>query len=600
MEQSILIAVVLTALTAAIASVGLCGLVRRIGMRGLAMIPPRADRWHSTATPSMGGVGFATAALIVTAVVAAATGLLPGRPYQLAVPVSAVSMLILGIFDDRFQLSPLAKLVSSLIVGALTVFVIAESQGQTLPWPATLLAVVWFGGIVHALNLLDNMDGLAGGIALVAAGLLAVLFAPALGAFLVIYLVAVSGSLAGFLCWNWKPARLFMGDSGSLFLGGTLAAASLVPLIDPQTEFYRSAILVLLVMSVPLFDTGFVLVLRRLAGRKATRGGTDHVSHRLVSLGFSERSAVRILYLLGLCGGIIALMIRREGLQPFMPVAALFGVALTLMGVYLARVRAYDADDFGAIKRSSFGPFLTDLTFKWHAGQVLLDVVLIAACYYIAYRIRFEGEAFSTFAPYLAASLPAIIGCKLAALYLSGLYHRSWETFSLVDLYSVVRGVIGGSILSVLVAVYVYRLEGFSRAVFLIDAMLLFAAVVATRASFRLIGDAANVRRRQARRVIVYGAGAAGQLLVREMRANPRWNLQPVAFLDDDRYKRNRFIMGVPVRGTADDLDRVIKSYRVDEIIISTHSLNGTRESLIRSVSDAANIPVRRLHLEIR
>ncbi len=379
-----------------------------------------------------------------------------------------------------------------------------------------------------------------------------------------------------------------MGDSGSLFLGGTLAAASLVPLIDPGLEFYRSAILVLLVLSVPLFDTGFVLVLRRLAGRKATRGGTDHVSHRLVSLGFSERSAVRILYLLGLSGGVIALMIWREGLQPFMPAAALYGVALILIGVYLARVRAYDADDFGALKRSSFGPFLTDLTFRWHAGQVLLDLVLIAVCYYTAYRIRFEGTAFSTFAPYLAASLPVIIGCKLTALYLSGLYHRSWETFSLVDLVSVVRGVIGGSILSVLVAVYIYRFEGFSRAVFLIDAMLLLAAVVATRASFRLMGDAANVRRRQARRVIVYGAGAGGHLLVREMRANPRWNLQPVAFLDDDPFKRNRLILGVPVRGTADDLERVLRSYRVDELIISTQALNGQmREARIRTMCDA-------------
>ena len=564
------------------------------------MIAPREDRWHSVATPSMGGVGFGMAALVATAASGLLTGTSPNRAFEVAVPAAAVAMFILGILDDRLQLSPVAKLVSSLIAGALTVFVITWSLGQSLPWPATLVAIVWFGGVVHAMNLLDNMDGLAGGIALIAATVLAGVFAPALGPFVVLFLIAVVGSLAGFLYWNWKPARLFMGDSGSLFLGGTLAAASLVPLIDQQVEWYRSVIVVLLVLNVPLFDTGFVLVLRRFAGRKATRGGTDHVSHRLVSLGFSERSAVGILYLLGASGGLIAWLIWREGLQPFMPAAVLYGVALVLIGVYLARVRAYDADDFGALKRSSFGPFLTDLTFRWHVGQVLLDVVLIAVCYYSAYRIRFEGAAFLMFAPYLAASLPAIIGCKLAALYLSGLYHRPWETFSLVDLFSVVRGVIGGSILSILVAVYVYRFQGFSRAIFLIDAILLFAAVVATRASFRLMRDAANVRRRQARRVIVYGAGAAGHLLVREMRANPRWNLQPVGFLDDDPYKRNRLIHGVPVRGTADDLERIIRSYRVDELIISTHALNGHRETRIRSICEARDIPVRRLHLDIR
>jgi len=592
--------IVLSVVAAAVLSVALCGVVRQIGLRGLAMIAPRGDRWHSTATPSMGGVGFATAALGATALVLLGRGILAERALEVAVPAAAVAMLIVGIFDDRLQLSPLAKLVCSLIVGALTVFVLAESLDRTLPWSATLLAVVWFGGVAHALNLLDNMDGLAAGVGLVATALLALLFAPALGAFVVVYLAAVAGSLAGFLYWNRKPARLFMGDSGSLFLGGTLAAASLVPLISPSTDFYRSAILVLLVLSVPLFDTGFVLVLRRLAGRAATRGGTDHVSHRLVSLGFSERSSVRILYMIGLSGGLIALMIWREGLQSFLPIAVLYAVALILIGVYLARVRAYDAEDFGAIKRSSFGPFLTDLTFKWHAGQVLLDVVLIAACYYAAYRIRFEGQAFSTFAPYLAASLPAVIGCKLAALYLSGLYHRSWETFGLVDLLSVVRGVGGGSILAVLAAAYVYRLEGFSRSVFVIDAMLLLAAVVGTRASFRIMGDAANVRRRQARRIIVYGAGAGGHLLVREMRANPRWNMQPIGFLDDDLLKRNRLILGVPVRGTGTDLERIIRSHRIDEIIISTQSINGSHESAIRNSGEAAGIPVRRLHLEIR
>ena len=235
---------------------------------------------------------------------------------ELAVPGAAVAMLVLGVLDDRLQLSPLAKLVSALVVGALTVFVITASLGPSLPWPVTLLTVVWFGGVVHALNLLDNMDGLAGGVALISTLFLAWLFAPTLGPFVVMYLVAVAGSLVGFLYWNRKPARLFMGDSGSLFVGGTLAASTLVPLIDPGLDFYRSAILVLLVLSVPLFDTGFVLVLRRLAGREATRGGTDHVSHRLVSLGFSERSAVLIHLLLGMAGGIIALMIWREGLQP--------------------------------------------------------------------------------------------------------------------------------------------------------------------------------------------------------------------------------------------------------------------------------------------
>ena len=139
------------------------------------------------------------AALATTAASVLLTNRPADRAFELAVPGSAAAMLILGMIDDRLQLSPLAKLVASLIVGALTVFFIAGSLGRSLPWPVTLLAVVWFGGVVHALNLLDNMDGLAGGVALIATAFLAWLFSRTLGPFIVVFLVAVVGSLAGFL-----------------------------------------------------------------------------------------------------------------------------------------------------------------------------------------------------------------------------------------------------------------------------------------------------------------------------------------------------------------------------------------------------------------
>ena len=124
-----------------------------------------------------------------------------------------------------------------------------------------------------------------------------------------------------------------------------------------------------------------------------------------------------------------------------LPLVALFGVLVILVGIYLARVPAYNAEDFIALQKSSFAPFLKDLAFRWHAGQVMLDLVLITVCYYAAYRLRFDGESLDNFLPYFTASLPVVLGCKLAALYVSGLYQRSWETFGLRDLAAVVRGV---------------------------------------------------------------------------------------------------------------------------------------------------------------
>jgi UDP-GlcNAc:undecaprenyl-phosphate GlcNAc-1-phosphate transferase len=392
-----------------------------------------------------------------------------------------------------------------------------------------------------------------------------------------------------------------MGDCGSLFIGSLLAGAALVPVVAAGNAFTDPALLAVVILVVPLFDTGFVLVLRRLAGRPATRGGTDHVSHRLVSLGFSERSAVRVLYLLGLAGGVTAWALQFSGVDSMLPLAALFGVLVTLLGIYLARVPAYNAEDFVALQKSSFAPFLKDLTFRWHAGQVMLDLVLITACYYLAYRLRFsEGGTLENFLPTFTASLPFVLGVKLASLYVSGLYQRSWETFGLRDIAAVVRGVGLGSILSVLAAAYFYRLEGFSRVVFVLDFMLLSAAVVATRASFRTMNLVAATRSKRNRRVLVYGAGAFGQLLVREMRANSDWNMNPVAFLDDDPMKARRWIEGVPVRGALRELEDALSRYEVDEVVLSSPSINGSIEDRIREVCSARKKKVRRLHMAIR
>ena len=547
----------------------------------------------------MGGIAIALAAVLGFSAVMARVdaGILPAE--WLPVPFAAIAMFVVGVLDDRFQLSPLAKLVSSLIIGAFLVFSLGRRPDNGLPWAYSLVGTIWFAGVCHAFNLLDNMDGLAGGVALIAALFLSVLLSVPLGAPIVLLLIALAGALIGFLYWNRPPARLFMGDCGSLFLGAVLAGAALVPVLQERASFPWTSVVVVTVLVVPLFDTGFVLVLRRLAGRSATRGGTDHVSHRLVSLGFSERSAVRILYLLGLAGGITAWALMSGGIEQTIPLAALFGVVVTLVGIYLARVPAYNAQDFMALEQSSFAPLLKDLTFRWHAGEVMLDLVLIVACYYFAYRLRFEGETLDHFFPYFTASLPVVLGCKLASLYGSGLYQRSWETFSLRDMAVVLRGVLMGSALSVLAAAYFYRFEGFSRVVFIIDALLLTVAIVATRASFRSMSLVAASRSKRSRRVVVYGAGAFGQLIVREMRANPHWSMNPVAFIDDDPMKAHRWILGVPVRGALSELEETLRKYRAEEVILSSPSINGSIEHTIREVCATHDCKVRRLKMSI-
>src|SRR5688572_17304656 len=323
------------AITAACSVAG-GALVRRLASASGAVVPPRPDRWHTAPTPTMGGIAIAAATMAGFLALIARPDLVGAPGEWIPVPLAAIAMFVVGVFDDRLQLSPLAKLVASLAIGAFLVFALAGAEPDgALPSLFTLVAIVWFGGICHAMNLLDNMDGLAAGVGLIAAVFLAALMPGYLGSTVVALLTSLAGALLGFLYWNRSRARLFMGDCGSLFIGALLAAASLVPVYNAPLAFINPLVIAVLVLIVPIFDTAFVLVLRRLAGLKATKGGTDHVSHRLVSLGFSERSAVRILYLLGLAGGGTAwLLLWGQGAEPMLPLIALFGVLIVLIGIF--------------------------------------------------------------------------------------------------------------------------------------------------------------------------------------------------------------------------------------------------------------------------
>jgi UDP-GlcNAc:undecaprenyl-phosphate GlcNAc-1-phosphate transferase len=589
----------LVIIVSTIVAVAVGAAVRRLARAIGAVVPPRPDRWHSSPTPTMGGIAIAVATIAGFGVALAGPLLDTELIEWSAVLVAGLAMFTVGLFDDRLQLSPLAKLVSSLAVGAFLVFALAGIEPDAaLPSSYTLIGTIWFAGLCHAFNLLDNMDGLAAGVALIATAFMAGLLGPSLGFGLTMLLLALVGALAGFLYWNRPRARLFMGDCGSLFIGAMLGGVSLVPVFHPQIAFVSPTVLAVLILVVPLFDTAFVLVLRRLAGRSASRGGTDHVSHRLVSLGFSERTATRILYLLGFAGGLTAWVLARLNTIEPMLVVAVLAVLVTLTGIYLARVPAYNAEDFKALQKSSFAPFLKDLAFKWHVGEVLLDLVLITVCYYAAFRLRFEGDELNAFLPYFTASLPIVLGVKIAALYGSGLYRRSWETFGFRDLAAVARGVGMGSLLTVAVAYYLYR-EGSSRVVLVVDGLLLALAIFATRASFRTMNLVASARNRRHRRVLVYGAGGYGRLLVREMRANPAWKMNPVGFIDDDPMKAHRWIVGVPVRGSIEQLEVTMHRYSVDEVVLSSPAINGNVEHRIKEVCARLQRPVRRLDMKI-
>lgn len=301
-------------------------LARWVAARTDIVDRPAGRKLHLEPVPLLGGAAIYLAFILAL--------LLFGDRFYISqlvgILVGATLVSFLGIWDDRQAIRPLLKLAGQLLA-ALTLIVtgvrIDLFPGAALDIAITLL---WVVGITNALNLLDNMDGLSGGIAAIAAGFF-LLLATLSGQFLVGSLAAaLLGACIGFLRYNFNPAQIFMGDAGSLFLGFVLSAVGIkLRFLDrPYTVTWMIPILVL---GLPIFDTTLVFISRLRRGLNPfTAAGKDHISHRLVGRGWTHREAVMALYLVACVLGAIAIFVSRAGMRE----AYVIGGAVAVAGLY--------------------------------------------------------------------------------------------------------------------------------------------------------------------------------------------------------------------------------------------------------------------------
>ena len=201
------------------------------------------------------------------------------------------------ILGDRFPL--ILKFGGQVVAAA--VLIAADVRTSFLPydWMNYVVTLLWLVGVTNAFNLLDNMDGLSAGVAFVASGVL-LINAWLLGEiFISLILVAFMGSLLGFLIFNWNPASIFLGDCGSLFIGFVMASLTLLErYVSHASSSYFAVLMPVLVLAMPLLDTATVMVIRVRERRPIYVGDSRHISHRLVSLGLSQRTSVFVIYLI--------------------------------------------------------------------------------------------------------------------------------------------------------------------------------------------------------------------------------------------------------------------------------------------------------------
>jgi UDP-GlcNAc:undecaprenyl-phosphate/decaprenyl-phosphate GlcNAc-1-phosphate transferase len=571
-------------------------LVRESAHRFGFVAKPKADRWHKRPTAMMGG-----AAIFIT-VILVSIFFLPHTPKTWVILGSSSFLFLIGLIDDILHIKPYQKLIGQLIGTAIII-----GFGLVLPWTDSDIlnigiTVFWLIGITNAINLLDNMDGLAAGISTVAAFSLA-LGLSANGQSTELLLVSIFiGSLIGFLVFNFNPASIFMGDCGSMFIGFFLASSVMLNEVGGRSRSIFSVLAVpVLILFVPIFDTTFVTILRKMWGRKASQGGRDHTSHRLVALGLSERSAVLMLYSFAAIGGATALLVSRLEATQSVALIVLFILVLVFVGVYLGKVKVYEEQDeeLSLQNNAAFG-FLVNLSYKRRIFEVLLDVILIALAYYASYILVFGELENQINRQLFVKTLPILIVFNLFSFLVAGVYRGLWRYTSIGDSVIFGKGVILGSISSIIAILFFYRFKDFSRAVFVVDAILLFIGLSVSRMAFRLFRQLLPMpQNTEGRKVLIYGAGDGGELVLRELKNNPDWNYSPVGFVDDDEKKTNSVIHGLKVFGGNGSLSTICKENEVQEILLTIRQMSPEKLREVKDICDDSDILLKRAWLKI-
>jgi UDP-GlcNAc:undecaprenyl-phosphate GlcNAc-1-phosphate transferase len=575
-------------------ALALTPLVRAAARRFGFVAKPKADRWHKKPTAMMGGVAIFCAVTL--------TYLLFIRHTTAGWVVMSAStfLFFVGLVDDLLHIKPYQKLIGQVLGASVVVYF-----GLVLPWGwaasvAMALTIFWLIGITNAINLLDNMDGLAAGVSAIAAVFIAASLAVNGQLTEALMLAVFAAALVGFLVYNSNPATIFMGDCGSMFVGFFLASSALLSASGGRG---RSFIVVLavpvLILFIPIFDTTLVTVVRKLSGRAASQGGRDHTSHRLVALGLSERRAVWMLYAFASASGVLALLVREFEYHTGIAMVLGFAVVLTLAGVYLAGVKVYDEAEVQAAREKPLVSFLVDLSYKRRIFEVLLDVVLVILAYYSSCVLLLGSNLSPAVWQLFLRTIPVLIFVKMTALLGSGVYRGIWRYISVDNLIAYAKAVVVGSVGSVLAVLFAFRFQGFSRAVFVLDAMIFFLMLAGSRVAFRLFRQMLPAPTAGGRRVLIYGAGDAGELLLREMRNNLLLQYTPVGFVDDDPLKKGKVIHGLRVFGGNGNLRRICDEHRVEEVLISSIKIDQEHVRAILRDCDEAHITLKRMRIEI-
>ncbi|HMK39795.1 MAG TPA: hypothetical protein VK569_10665, partial [Bacteroidota bacterium] len=520
---------------------------------------------HTQPIPRLGGLAVAASFGFTALLVFLTRSDLVSPPWEsslqgIGLGLTGILVLCLGMWDDIHEMGPGRKFLLQVAIATIVflagirISIVSQPLGGGffgLGWTSYPVTVFWIVGIMNALNLIDGLDGLASGVAMVALiTIAAVGFVKFNDTGTAMLAVILAGSLLGFLRFNFNPARIFLGDSGSLFIGFVLAILSMLSSTKGSTAF---AVLI-----------------------------------PALSLGLSQREAVVLLYFVSSALGCSAFGLTVADNVSGVMILAVAGIAV-VAGIHRLRYR-----EFAIFRRGVLLP-LYDLPFVHNpAFQIAMDLGFTAVAFVLAYALSQDGRTvdftFDTFR-WLLVGVTAV---QMSVFFFSGVYKGIMRHAGVEDAVRIMKALV----ISLAIGVGLHYVAGFDLSgsmtkTFLLDFYFLLTLLVMSRFSFAVLNRIAHETQEDKDPVVIYGTGERAVVVARLLLNSPELKMRPVGFLDDSRGMEGKSIHGYPVFGGIWKVESLIRHPGIRGIIIATDDIKPGVLSRLRKLSVMHRLPVR-------
>jgi UDP-GlcNAc:undecaprenyl-phosphate/decaprenyl-phosphate GlcNAc-1-phosphate transferase len=586
----------------------------RVAVRIGAVDEPNERKIHRGVIPRLGGLGIFASALISLIVIMSIgdsqlreSWIMDGK--GIAILCGVAGMLFLGIWDDAYDLKPTRKFLGQVVIGSILYFAGVKISAFSIPFgPQAVplgvfsypITILWITGITNAFNLTDGLDGLASGIALIAFAAIVPIALLRQDMASVLLGVVYAGAVLGFLRYNFHPAKVFLGDSGSMTLGFVLAVLSI------QSSTKGSAVVAiavpLLALGLPIMETLLSMMRRYLRSflsdsEVSTSLGSKfklmflpdrrHIHHRLLDQGFTHRAAVLVLYFIAgiLAAGAFLVTVGND--------ATSFAILATTAVALFIGIRTLEYKEMSVLHNGILLPLYDRPIMNRESFQIFLDVAFVLVSFAAAALLT-NGPQVETVNGFVWPSTVVVV-IQLGVLWLMGLYKRGYRVIGINDILEIVKSVAMSLLVTLLVfGLFSSYLGRVSPASYFLDFFILLSFILGSRCSHVVLQHLYRQEVKSGRQVLIYGANSEGLWMLERILQLNFVGITPVGFLDDDPTLEGRTLNGYPIYGGHWALSSLSKDVRISEIVLCSENIKPETLNRLRTVAKDNKITLTR------